>query len=349
MENTTQTNNDMRKLILFFTVSFLLLAAQANAQQDPMFTKYMFNPLVYNPAVAGTPDYMTVRVLYRDQWWGIEGAPHTQSMSIHTPWRDRIGLGLSVVNDGIGATGSTSAYFSYAYRFQFGAGKLSIGLQAGAMNWRADWSKLRFKDPRTLDQSFMDIQPNYWLPNFGAGVFYYAPKFYVGFSVPHLINYDLRRDAKDSPVSTNNWAKLYRHYFLTAGAVMPINGDALIFKPSILIKRVGLFGDFSKEGNSLNQVGAPTEFDIDLSFLFYESFWVGTSFRSSVEALFSDKSSTDSVDLWASFYLRNGFRIGAAYDYTLTSLREPAQGSFEIMLGYDFNYELNKFNTPRYF
>ncbi len=328
-------------LIVFATISWSF------AQQDAMFTKYMFNSLAYNPAFAGSPEYAQVRLLYRNQWWGIEGAPTTQTLTMHTPVSERVGLGLSLINDEIGATGSTTLNAAYAYRIPFGNGKLSIGLQTGASNWRADWDQLRFKDPASIDPSFVETTPNLWLFNFGAGVFYYAPKYYVGISVPHLYNNDL---TKDVPASADVWAKQYRHYYFAAGAAFPINGDAMVFKPSILIKSVGLFGEFTPASTNPSRVGAPTEFDLDASVLFYNTLWVGASIRGAFEAKsFGGASSFDSADVWAAYYLPNGMRIGASYDYTITKLQEFARGSFELMLGYDFSYKTKRFNTPRYF
>ncbi|MEO1409217.1 MAG: type IX secretion system membrane protein PorP/SprF [Bacteroidota bacterium] len=334
----------MRKTILL-ALCLCGLWGTSKAQQDPMFTKYMFNSLVFNPAYAGSHEYLSARIIYRDQWLGIDGAPTTQSLTVHTPTGERVGVGLSIYNDQIGASGSTTVNFAYAYRVAFGRGKLSIGIQAGVENWRADWSGLKFKDPQQMDAVFSD-GINRWIPNFGAGVFYYAPKFYVGFSVPHLINFDLQDDA--DALGLDEWAKLYRHYFLSAGVILPI-APGLLFKPSILFKSVGFLGEFSSSPNSFT-IGAPTEFDIDLSVLFYEALWVGVSFRSAVEArAFGGLSSFDSADIWAAYYLRSGLRIGAAYDYTLSDLRTFTDGSFEILLGYDFNFSNKKINTPRYF
>ena len=341
----------MRKSIQII-LSFLFLTNLSFGQQDAMFTKYMFNSLAYNPGFAGSPEYMSVRVLYRNQWWGIDGAPKTQTLSIHTPLKERVGIGLNIINDEIGATGSTTANFAYAYRVKFGEGTMSMGLQAGIMNWRANWNAdgLRFRDPKSTDEAFADTNPSRWIPNFGAGLFYYAPKFYVGFSVPHMINFDLRVDTKDSKVTTDKWAQLYNHYFITGGAILPVSGKALIFKPSVLIKSVGLFGAFSSSGTSANRIGAPNELDIDLSLLIQEMLWVGTSFRTAFEAdIFGGQSSMDSADVWMSVYLGNGLRIGASYDYTLTKLQDFAKGTFEIMLGYDFDYDVKKIATPRYF
>ena len=337
----------MRKLSLSLFVLFLFISSGLKAQQDPMYTMYMFNSLAYNPGFAGTPDYLSVRALYRNQWWGIEGGPTTQTISVHTPFKDRIGLGFNLVNDEVGATGSTVFSLSYAYRIPFGNGKLSIGLQASAMNWRADWSLLKFKDPRMTDVSFDDLEPSYWIPNFGVGAFYYTQNYYIGLSVPHLMNADLRVDKVNND---NRWAQTYRHFFLSGGATFPVNGDAIIFKPSILIKSVGLLGDFTSDSKHLNRVGAPTEFDIDIAFMFYQALWVGTSFRSAIEAKqFGGSSSFDSIDIWASYYMGNGVRIGAAYDYTISKLQDHVDGSFEVMLGYDLNYNASGVVTPRYF
>ncbi len=333
----------MRKII---TLIILILGgfATMQAQQDAMFTKYMFNSLVYNPAYAGSKEFMSVSLLHRTQWWNIPGGPNTQSFTIHSPLRnERVGLGMSLINDVIGPTHTISANLSYAYRIPVGEkAKLSVGLQGGLVNWRADWSDLTLEEG--TDEAFSEEQPTFWLPNFGAGIYFYTDRFYLGAGVPHLVEYDLRKNIDAVP----QWARQYRHYFFSAGAAFPLNGDAIVLKPSLLVKSVGLFSGFNKDENYQN-VGAPTEFDIDLSVLFYNAFWVGTSFRSSVEAFTDDSSSFDSIDFWAAYYLMNGLRIGAAYDFTLTKLRQPAQGSFEVMLGYEFNYVTKKAATPRYF
>ena len=334
----------MRKYIPLFILLFFI-SNQTNAQQDAMFTKYMFNSLSYNPGYAGSKGYLSMVGLYRDQWLGLEGAPTTQTLSIHTPFKEKVGLGLNLTNDKIGVTGSTVGSFSYAYQIPFGKGIVSLGLQASFMNYRTDFGKLNYKDPRSNDPSFEDADVNLWAPNFGAGVFYYSDKFYAGFSVPHLIKTDLRNEN----VQTTRWAQLYRHYYFTTGVAIPIRGESLVFKPSILIKSVGLFGDFTSSSSNLKPVGAPTEFDLDLSFLFYQSLWVGASFRSSFEAFIGKTSSIDSADLWAMFYLNKGVRVGLAYDFTLTKLREYNKGSFEIMVGYDLYFQEKSVVTPRYF
>lgn len=335
----------MRKLLPLFILC-MFLGGSAFAQQDAMFTKYVFNSLSYNPAYAGAKDHMAVGLLHRTQWWGIDGAPSTQSFFGHTPLKnERVGVGLNIFNDAIGPTNNLGVNVSYAYRIPLGenGAKLSIGLQGGIENFRADWGELQLFQ-ESNDQAF-DQNVNLWLPNFGAGIYYYNKSFYAGLSVPHLVENTL--SSSDRNITTAMWARQYRHYYLTVGGAVQLNGEDLIFKPSLLIKNVG-FDSRLRKDEQFQSVGAPTEFDVDLSLLFYQTFWIGASFRSSFEA-FSGQSSYDSADIWAQYMMSNGLRIGAAYDFTVTKLNSVAGGSFEIMLGYEFDYATKKTVTPRYF
>lgn len=333
----------MRKILTL--LSFLIIGGTAlNAQQDAMFTKYMFNSLVYNPAYAGYYDHMYISALYRNQWLGVDGAPTTQTLTLHTPLKNnRVGVGFHVLNDAIGPIEETKAFAAYSYKIPLGGTKqLAIGIQGGASYRRGDRSKLNLE--QNQDLAFQDIGTTTVKPNFGAGVMYYAKSFYFGVSSPSLIEHDLRTDPT---IQSEFYAKQFRHYYLATGAAIPLNGDLLIFKPSILIKNVGLLSNLSKD-EAFQNIGAPTEFDIDLSFLFYEQFQVGVSFRSAIEA-FDDTSSYDSADIWMSYFLPNGLRIGAAFDYPLNDVRSVSPGSFEIMIGYEFDYKVKKTVTPRYF
>lgn len=332
----------MRKIItLALCLFFGGMAVQA--QQDAMFTKYMFNSLVYNPAYAGYYDHMYIGALYRNQWLGINEAPTTQTFTLHTPLKyNRIGVGLNLINDAIGPINETRAFASYSYRIPLGgSNKLAVGLQGGVSYWRANFSQVITQTQG--DEAFNPV-PNQFLPNFGAGILFYNNKFYLGVSSPLLIEHDLR---ESDNINTLLFAKQYRHYYLATGAALPLGGDHLIFKPSILVKNVGLLSNLRKDEEFQN-IGAPTEFDIDLSLLFFEQFQVGVSFRSAIEA-FSDASSYDSADIWVSYLLNNGLRFGAAYDYPLNALNTQTVGSFEVMLGYQFNYDVSKVVTPRYF
>ncbi len=336
IDNPNAQNTMKKLLILFFLGTFAL---QSYGQTDPMYTKYMFNSLSYNPAYAGSRDYMSITVIHRDQWLGIDGGPMSQSFTMHSPLRNnRIGIGLSVSNDIIGPTNQITADLSYAYRIKINKVYLGLGVEAGVTRWRADWNKLNIDDP--VDPAFAtDPQPTFWLPNFGAGLYLNSKTFYLGASVPRILSHDLRNEG----ISTDRFATSYRHFYAMGGFAFKF-GQNVVFRPSFLIKNVGLLGEIKNDNTNLNDVKAPTEVDVDASLLFHEKVWVGVSYRTGI-----DKSSSDSVDFWASLLMKNGLRIGAAYDYTLSPLREPGQASYEVMLGYEFNFYKNKIVTPRYF
>lgn len=329
------------------------------AQQEAQFTQYMFNSLVYNPAYAGSKEYLSVVAIYRDQWFGLgstngkyDGRPVTQTFSVHSPVNKRVGLGLNVVNERIGARQTSLVNVAYTYRLSFGEGTLSLGLQAGAMHWRADWDELEFKDARELDGAFDGPDPTLLIPDFGGGIYYYTRHFYAGASIPHLGHFDLRGIDSLELTSIRKWARTYRHFYVTAGGAIPLKNGNIVFKPSVLVKSVGFFNEFFKEGNLVREIGAPATFDVDASFLFQNKFWAGAAFRSAFAAFSTrnrQQSSYDSFDIWTAWLFDNGLRIGFAYDYPLGKLRPFATGSFEVMLGYDFFKSVNKVNSPRYF
>jgi type IX secretion system PorP/SprF family membrane protein len=335
----------MRKLVTLLALT-VLTTVVGIAQQDPMFTHYMFNSLTFNPAYAGSKDHLAMNLLHRTQWWGINGAPTTQTLTIHTPMRsERVGLGLTLVNDKIGPSNAINANLAYAYRIPVGKGKLCIGVQGGVTSYRADFSSLTLETGG--DRAFMDdLKPNILKPNIGAGLYYYSKRFYAGVGVPRLIEYDLSK-ATSITGQTDLYAKQFRHYFFSIGGAIPLRGNALIFKPSLLVKSSAPDARLSKNA-AFNNYGAPTEFNIDLSLFFQETLWVGVSGRSAIEA-FTNTSSYDSADFWVAYYLSNGLRVGASYDYTLTKLQTKAGGSVEIMLGYEFDYKTKRTVTPRYF
>ena len=210
------------------------------------------------------------------------------------------------------------------------------------------------------DPSFQNSRPSLWLPNFGTGIYYYVDKFYVGASVPRLLNLPLRerQPSEESP----KIAKTYQHYYITAGAAIPLKSDKWVLKPSILFKSVELLGNFNVEGRTLRPVGAPPELDIDMSVLYQEIFWVGLGFRTAVEPTIAPRFNPDnnrydavpvftydSANIWTAFFLKNGLRIGFAYDYPLNRFQQYSLGSFEVLLGYDFDYEVTGTTSPRYF
>ena len=315
----------MKKIftILFFMLLINIAGRQsAFAQQDAMFTQYMFNGLVLNPAYAGSRDALNATALYRNQWVNIAGAPKTITFSMHAPVRnEKIGLGFIFANDRLGITNTNNIGLNYAYRIKFkNKGTLSLGLQASVLQYNADFSSVQHSFSNSVFDPAFSQNINRWLPNFGTGIYYYTKKFYAGASVPNIISNKL--NSEGSVFQIGDRAQQFRHLFLTTGYVFDIN-KSLKLKPSILMKFVE---------------GAPIEFDFNANLWLFDMFAVGLSYRT-----------RDSIDALFEFQVTPQLGIGYAYDYTLTPLGKYTSGSHEIMVRYEFGFSKTRIITPRYF
>lgn len=308
--------------IIFIIILILILGCLVvDAQQDPMYTHYMNNTLVVNPAYAGSRDALTLTALHRSQWVGFKGAPVTQTVSMHTPLRnEHIGLGLSVMNDKIGPTNNTSVFVDYAYRVILtDASKLSFGLSAGLNIYQANLNSLQLDDPD--DPAFQNNINNQVKPNFGFGVYYSRDCFYAGVSVPALMQ---SRYLEVDQTNDNTWfGKEQRHYFFIAGAMLYLS-ENVAFKPTTLVK--------------VTQ-GAPIQADLTASFVLRKRLLIGAMFRTG-----------DSFGGLLGFDITDKLHIGYSYDwsYGLKTSRYN-HGSHEVLLRYDLLFNNNRIRSPRNF
>ena len=165
-----------------FVVAILLWRIPGHAQQQVMFTQYMFNGLVLNPAYAGSHETVSATALYRQQWTGLDGAPSTQTFSVHSPVKnERVGLGLFIIRDKIAITEQLGSYLAYSYRIPLGNGKLSFGIQGGVNTYQVDYTQINV-DRNAFNRG--DLRELH--PNAGAGIYYYTDRFYLGGSSPQL-------------------------------------------------------------------------------------------------------------------------------------------------------------------
>jgi type IX secretion system PorP/SprF family membrane protein len=300
-------------------IPFLLVTVvAAYGQQDPAYSLFMYNGLALNPAVAGSAETLTATALYRKQWAGVQGAPETQTFNIDAPvWNKRLGLGLNVINDKIGVVDNLTVNAQYAYRIQFGESTLSLGLQGGFNNYRADYISVITNPQSGNDNSFSE-NTNRMIFNFGSGAYYYSKKFFAGFSVPHVINQSL--DGIVEPNSVRS--RQYRHYFLTTGYVFDA-GERFKIKPSALLKVAE---------------GAPLQLDINSSFWYDEMYSLGFSLRTN-----------DSFTVMLQLQLARQLRVGYAYDYIISPLSRYTTGNNEVMIRYQITPKNSKILTPRYF
>ncbi|MEI7594700.1 MAG: type IX secretion system membrane protein PorP/SprF [Bacteroidota bacterium] len=307
----------MRKIKLIIIAIFLLTGTIGTyAQQDPMFTQYMFNTLSVNPAYAGSRGVLNITGMSRNQWIGMEGAPRTQTFFAHTPFRsENVGLGLSVVNDRIGPTNQTMVYGDYSYTIKITEkSKLAFGLKAGFSILKGNLLSVGTDQPD--DQAFAANISYKPLPNFGFGMYYHSERWYMGLSTPKIIENKTESSVEYSKLSEK------RHYFFIGGFVTDINQD-IKFKPSVLTKVT---------------MGAPVSIDLNANFLFKEKLWVGAGYRIG-----------DSFSATMLIQVSSQLRVGYSYDYTTSKLSNYNFGSHEIMLSYDFKYKKDKILSPRYF
>jgi type IX secretion system PorP/SprF family membrane protein len=305
----------------FFVILIVFLSCfnvTALGQQHALFSHYMFNGMYINPAYAGSKDFVSTTLIVRKQWTGFEGAPSTQIASLHAPLRNKkIGLGAVICNDKIGITNQTDFYGSYAYHLPLNEGKLSMGLNGGFSYFKSKFSDLTVWDPD--DPVYETNSLSNILPNFGAGLYYYTKKFYSGISVPQLISYD-----PDQPfhIKMDKTHKVSRHYYFTSGMIIATKGE-LKFRPSFMVKYV---------------TNTPVQYDINLNLLISDIIWVGGSYRSG-----------DAVVLMLEYQVDKKLRVGYSYDLTLSEISNYSSGSHEIVIGYDFGFNVLKMKTPRYF
>ncbi len=299
-------------------ILFCVFATTLHAQQQGMYTQYMFNGLALNPAYAGSQESLNFTALARKQWAGIKGSPSTQTFSAHSPLKrkNKVALGFLFSNDYIGVTKQISVNFAYAYRIKVGKGKFSMGLQGGFSNYNNAYTSL-YLGPDAVDPKFLQ-NVNSFTPVVGAGLLYYTQRFYAGISSPQLISY-ANKSAQGIGM------KQISHYFISSGYVFDLS-ESLKLKPNVLVKMV---------------TGAPVQIDINANLLINEVVWLGISYRS-LESI----STLLQVDVTHQLTFGYSYDIPARY-----KLGGVNGGSHELMLNYNFAFSKNKRRvvSPRYF
>lgn len=292
----------IKKLITLVSIVFLV-SLQIYAQQTPHYTQYMYNMNIINPAYAGARADISIGLLARQQWVGIEGTPQTQTFSINARTFDSVGMGLSVVQDKLGLLEDTNVNLDMSYTMVTSQhSRLAFGIKGGFSNYSNFLSAGLTPD----NDSYANLTGTY--PNAGVGLFFYTKNYYVGFSIPQLFNTPKFRLDPNSYSSVLND---YQSYFGTFGYVFQVN-EKVKFKPSTLIKVTG---------------GLPLSVDLNANILYNNQIEFGASYRYH-----------DSVSAMAAIVVNKKFRIGYSYDYTLTNLGGFNQGSHELMLLIDFDF-----------
>ena len=300
----------MKRIIYGFIVLTLLVVGKSYAQQDPVFTHYLQNPIAYNPAIAGTVSGLNLSLLSRHQWIGLDGAPASYSFGAHTPYiKQNMGLGFNMMTDKAGPLRATHITGSYAYQITLVEGlKLSMGLKAGLSAYNAKVKGITVIDP--TDPEFQSNE-NRVNPNMGVGFYLYDENstYYAGFSIPRLIEPKLNKEYRNSGEPYNP------QMYLMGGYNLIINHD-WIFMPSMLI---GIMG------------GSPLSTDITAQFLYLNKFNFGTHYRAG-----------DAAGLFFNGKVNDDLTLGYAFDFTLNKLSRVNSGTHELMITYAFDDIWNK-------
>lgn len=312
----TNIKNAKRMKIYLIAVFLLGILGSVSAQQDPMFTQYMHNPVSINPAYAGSRGTLNVVALNRQQWVGIDGAPKTLALSVNSPFLSyNVGVGLSLLYDELGPVKQTGIYADYAYHLKVSnRTKLSFGLKGGVNIF--DINLMNLIGSQGDDHVALYGARTLYHPNFGFGTYLYSDRYYLGFSIPKLLQNNLSDD-KNTLIN-----KEERHFFLASGVVLDVT-ENIKFKPSTTVRIVN---------------GAPVSVELSAAVLLNDRLWLGGMFRFG-----------DAAGAMVKFDLTNQLSVGYSFDYTLSELRPFNQGTHEVFISYDFARRNRKTLSPRYF
>ncbi|MDG2396270.1 MAG: type IX secretion system membrane protein PorP/SprF [Flavobacteriaceae bacterium] len=290
------------------------------SQQDPQFSQHMYNTQIINPAYAGSRGYFSLDLLSRTQWLNLEGAPRTTSFSIDTPIgeEERMGIGLSLVRDELGPSINNRINLDYSYSINFMFAKLTFGLKAGINQLNIDFSNLNIYDlSDPVSQNDIDDKIK---PNFGLGLYFNTEKYYLGISVPNLLETNYFDEINfQNGFSSKISDKI--HYYLIGGYVFEL-GSNLKIKPSTMFKIVD---------------GSPLQWDASLNMLINNYVTLGVSYRLD-----------SALSFLSGFQMSEKLFIGLGYDYSTTIIKDYNDGTYEII------FKIGLFNnktiiTPRFF
>jgi type IX secretion system PorP/SprF family membrane protein len=305
----------MNNLYTAIVLIILCLSTSVSiAQQDPHYTQYMYNQAVINPAYAGSKENLSLTLLYRNQWTGLEGAPDTFTFSGHTPVGEKVGMGLSVIADKIGPVKENNVYADFSYKLTLGdKHTLALGLKGGITLHDIALADVTVIDP---NDPLFSQNVNSATPNFGAGLFLYSDRYYFGLSVPNFLN-SVHLDENNL-----NFGSETQHYFVTGGYVFQLSENTKL-KPSFMVK---------------SAFDAPMSFDINANFLFFDRFEIGASYRLE-----------DSFSGMVNFAFTDNIKLGYAYDRVMSDLNVVTNSSHEVFLQFDLNFPRKVSRSPRFF
>lgn len=315
------------------------MAAGISAQQKPVYTQYILNNYIINPAVTGIEHYTDVKISHRQQWSGIEGAPVTTYVTIHGSLNkndDRVtatsfdrngenprgrsyveqytaaaphhGIGGMVVADRTGYLNRWGVYGTYAYHLGLNPRtSLSAGLMLGVSAVSLDASKIEWGslDPNDPAIGFNNGTISKMRPEIGAGLWLYGADYFAGLSVLNIVpgKANFVRDARFGNEFTP-------HYMATAGYKTFLTDDISLL-PSVMLQYIKPL---------------PLQVYVNAKAQYRDLFWVGSSYR------FGDQ--LGGLAGMAGINISNTVNIGYSYDVSTSRLRNYSRNTHEIVIGF---------------
>lgn len=303
--------------INIITFSLLLtICFYSKAQQEPLFSQYMFNPMVLNPAYAGIHKMGMVTTTARKQWAGIEGSPTTYAANFHTALPiPKMGAGITVANETFGITSNTEIQAAFAYHLRFKEDKLNFGVLGSVNSYSIKYDSDKLNKNNDYENDPLINTPNIQqtAPNFGCGAMYTAKRYFIGISVPKMLSINIEDE------STSSSLNFLRHYYFTGGYIIKLKNGAII-KPSILVR-------------TPSGANTPTNIDLNGSILLKQKIWLGTSLRSSTGGQF-----IGSIVLMGQLQINDFIKAGYSMDLNTGGqlLRASKFATHELMININF-------------
>ncbi|MFZ9046120.1 MAG: type IX secretion system membrane protein PorP/SprF [Cyclobacteriaceae bacterium] len=315
----------MLKKKLAFVIVSLVFACAAVAQQRPFTSTYQYNLLLLNPAYAGSLDVLSVIGVHRTQWVNLPGAPKYSALSAHNSFAgNRIGTGFFLTQDNIGVHEDLAFYSSYAYKIPMKFGILAMGISGGFNSRMSDFTQIDLLDGN--DPVFNGTNGGVrrrFSPNFGTGVYFANPNFYLGVSIPYILE---NKTIDDLEFAINGEeSRETRYYYVTSGVIFPIS-SSIKLAPAFVIRA---------------QEESRPAWDISTNLIFDEIAYIGLNVRNSGE-----------VAIMGQMILNENFRVGYAYDFITDRDRaRVSPGSHEVLLNYRIKLKNTRKNPqcPVYF
>ncbi len=293
---------------------------QASGQEYPWSIQYISNMNTINPAYVGMWDRAGLFLSTRTNWVGIKGAPLTQQISYYTPVKNqKSGIGINLQRRNIGLEKSLFLTLDYSYQVRLDVyNYLRLGLRAGVVNYDNNLNEYQLYPDKIPDEVFTTDVQNYFMTTVGLGAVIFDDRYHVSLSIPQIINNSFK-------VNQNGFSSLHelKTIYLSGGYVFKLPGTIML-RPNLLV---------------VATMGKRTYFDAAGIVYLPGDLQFGLNLRSNGAFCVSGQIT-----------FKNNIRIGYASEYyVVPDISKYQLGTYEIIIGYDFNLYRKTNSRPYYF